>query len=170
MGQPFVGEVRAVGFNFAPQGWVFCNGALLQIAQYDALFALIGTYYGGDGVTTFAVPDLRGRTPIHQGSGAGGTYVIGQIAGFENVTLTTATMASHTHPVSAQGAGGNASSPVGGFFASSAADQYAPVANATSATGSSTGLQGGSQPHDNLQPFLGVNYIISLFGIFPTQG
>ena len=169
MGQPYVGEIRAVGFNFAPVGWVLCNGALLSIAEYDVLYVLLGTTYGGDGVTTFGIPDLRGRTPIHQGTGGGGTYVLGQLSGTESVTLMPPTMAAHTHPIAAQGAGGNASSPAGGFFAGSLAGQYAPVANGTSATGAITGFQGGNLPHYNLQPYLGVNYIISLFGIFPSQ-
>jgi microcystin-dependent protein len=169
MAQSYVGEIRAVGFNFQPVGWLFCNGALLSIAEYDVLFNLIGTTYGGDGVTTFGLPDLRGRTPIHQGSGGGGTYVIGQLSGVENVTLTTSTIPAHKHPIAAQGAGGTSTSPAGGFFAGSLAGQYAPVANGTSAMGAVTGQQGGSQPHNNLQPFLCVNYIISLYGVYPTQ-
>jgi len=169
MAQSYVGEIRAVGFNFAPVGWVFCNGALLSIAEYDVLYVLLGTTYGGDGVTTFGIPDLRGRTPIHQGTGGGGTYVLGQLSGTESVTLTIPTMAAHTHPIAAQGAGSNASSPAGGFFAGSLAGQYAPVAGGTSAMGAITGPQGGSLPHYNLQPLLCVNYIISLFGIFPSQ-
>ncbi|HEY1744740.1 MAG TPA: tail fiber protein [Granulicella sp.] len=169
MGQPYVAEIRAVGFNFAPVGWAFCDGSLLSIADNNVLFVLIGTTYGGDGVTTFAVPDLRGRTPIHQGTGGGGTYVMGQLSGVENVTLTPQTIPAHNHPIAAQGADGNVNSPTGAYFAGSTADQYAAAANGTAVTGSITGSAGSSQPHNNLQPFLCVNYIISLFGIFPSQ-
>lgn len=169
MAQSYVGEIRAVGFNFQPVGWLFCNGALLSIAEYSVLFNLIGTTYGGDGVTTFGLPDLRGRTPIHQGNGGGGTYVIGQLSGVENVTLTTSTIPAHAHPIAAQGADGNANSPSGAFFAGSTLNQYVPAASATSAMGAVTGSAGGSQPHNNLQPFLCVNYIISLYGVYPTQ-
>ena len=169
MAESYVGEIRAVGFNFAPVGWLICDGSLLSIANNDVLFVLIGTTYGGDGVNTFGIPDLRGRTPIHQGTGGGGTYVLGQLSGTESVTLTPPTMAAHTHPIAAQGGGGNANSPSGAFFAGSAANQYVPAASATGATGAITGPQGGSQPHNNLQPFLCVNYIISLYGVFPSQ-
>jgi len=169
MAQSYVGEIRAVGFNFQPVGWLFCNGALLSIAEYSVLFNLIGTTYGGDGQTTFALPDLRGRTPIHQGNGGGGTYVIGQLSGVENVTLTPSAIPAHAHPIAAQGADGNVSSPSGAFFAGSTLNQYVPAASATSATGAITGSAGGSQPHNNLQPFLCINYIISLYGVYPTQ-
>jgi len=169
MGQPYVAEIRAVGFNFAPVGWVFCDGSLLSIAEYDVLFNLIGTTYGGDGVTTFGLPDLRGRTPIHQGTGGGGTYVMGQLSGVENVTLIPSTIPAHAHPIAAQGANGNVTAPTGAYFAGSSAEQYAAAANGTAVTGSVTGPTGGSQPHSNLQPYLCVNYIISLFGIFPSQ-
>ena len=169
MAQSYVGEIRAVGFNFAPVGWVLCDGSLLSISEYSVVFNLIGTTYGGDGVNTFGIPDLRGRTPIHQGTGGGGTYVLGQLSGVENVTLTLPTIPSHRHPIAAQGANGNVNSPTGAYFAGSTAEQYAAAANGTAVTGSITGPAGSSQPHSNLQPFLCVNYIISLFGVYPTQ-
>lgn len=165
MGQPYVGEIRAVGFNFAPVGWAFCNGALLSIAEYSVLFNLIGTTFGGDGIQTFGLPDLRGRTPIHQGAG----YVMGQLAGVENVTLTTQTLAAHRHPIVAQNGDSNTGSPSGAVFARSSASQYAPVANGTSATAALLTPVGSNLPHNNLQPYLCVNYIISLFGVYPTQ-
>lgn len=169
MSQPYVGEIRAVGFNFAPVDWALCNGALLSISENSVLFNLIGTTYGGDGQSTFALPDLQGRTPVHQGTGGGGTYVMGQRSGVENVTLTLPTIPSHNHPIAAQGANGSVPSPSGAFFAGSSAEQYATTANGTAVTGSITGPQGGSLPHNNLQPFLCVNYIIALFGIYPSQ-
>jgi microcystin-dependent protein len=163
MSTPYVGEIRLVGFNFAPQGWVLCQGQLLSIAEYDTLYVLLGTTYGGDGQTTFGVPDLQGRGAIHQGS----SYVIGTKSGTENVTLLTTQLPQHAHQITAQGGSGSTTSPGGGFFAGSAEDQYASAASATSAT-MLTNI-GGSLPHDNLMPYLCLNYIISLFGIFPSQ-
>ena len=163
MSTPYVGEIRLVGFNFAPQGWVLCQGQLLSIAEYSTLFQLLGTTYGGDGQTTFGVPDLQGRAAIHQGS----SYIIGTKSGTENVTLLTTQIPQHTHPIAAQGGSGNTTSPGGVFFAGSAEDQYAGAASATS--GAMLTNIGGSLPHDNLMPYLCLNYIISLFGVFPSQ-
>ncbi len=168
MSNPFVGEIRMFGGNFAPQGWAFCSGQLMAIAQNDTLFTLIGTTYGGDGQNTFALPDLRGRVPIHQGSG----FVIGQLAGSESVTLTSNQLPPHVHTVNV---GGSAStnSPANARLASTAAGSeiYAPpggpIVPAAPQEIPATG--GGSQPHDNMMPFLTVSFIISLFGIFPSQ-
>jgi microcystin-dependent protein len=167
MSQPFIGEVRAVGFNFPPVGWATCNGALQAIAESSALFNLIGTTYGGDGQQTYGLPDLQGRIPIHQGSNGFSTYVIGQQGGVENVTLTLNQFPSHTHPL--QGTSGEAGSNIptgntlGGVSAYSTGTPTLAMNNAT------IGFSGGgNQPHDNLQPYLVLNWIISLFGVFPS--
>jgi microcystin-dependent protein len=170
MGQPFVGEIRMFAGNFAPVGWAFCSGQLLPISENDTLFNLIGTTYGGDGQETFALPDLRGRLPVHMGQGAGLTNrIIGEAGGVETVTLTTQQMPSHTHGLVASTGIANQSSPTNNVVAqSSAADLYiedtptAPLANASILS------SGGSQPHDNMHPYLCVSYIISLFGIYPS--
>ena len=165
MSQPFIGEIRMFGGNFAPVNWAFCNGQLMAIAQNDALFALIGTTYGGDGQTTFQLPDLRGRLPMHQGSG----FVIGQIAGSETVTLTTAQMPQHTHTVSALTTA-NAPSPTGGVYGGNTADSiYTANAPSVQMNAGVVGIGGGSQPHENMMPFGVVNFIICLFGIFPSR-
>jgi microcystin-dependent protein len=163
---PFLGEIRMFGGSFAPVGWALCNGQLLPISQNDTLFALIGTTYGGDGQSTFALPDLRGRLPLHQGSG----YPIGQSGGLEEVLLTSQTTPAHTHQLSAsQTASSN--SPANTFLAPNpdtsilqfGGDEPVPYPpNLVTA-------QGGSQPHENRQPFLCVNFIIALEGIFPSQ-
>jgi microcystin-dependent protein len=170
MASPFIGQITAVGFNFAPQGWAFCDGSLLPISQNDALFALIGTTFGGDGVQTFALPDLRGRTPIGTGQ-TGGTsnYVMGQRQGVENVTLTTGQIPQHTHGVSATGSQANSGTPGGIFGAAASVSPYAASGNHSSLAVQSVANDGGSQPHDNLQPYQTLNWIISLFGIFPSQ-
>ncbi len=169
MSQPFVGEIRLFGGNFAPVGWMFCDGTLLPIAQYDVLFQLIGTTYGGDGVATFALPDLRGRIPMHQGSPAvGATRIIGEAAGVEQVTLTLQQIALHSHPLMATSGVGHLSEPQNALLAAhrdfatfdSATTAPLPVATVTPS--------GGSQPHANLPPYLCVSFIISLGGIFPT--
>ena len=174
MGQPYIGEIRLFGGNFAPAGWNFCDGSLLAISENDALFNLIGTTYGGDGQQTFGLPDLRGRVTVHQGTLAGGSnYTIGQTGGVETVTVTTNQLPSHTHPMSATGSGQQAS-PQGAYFATVSSTQAG--ANAYDVSPVSTPLLpasilavGGSQPHSNVQPTLFVSYIISLFGIFPSQ-
>jgi microcystin-dependent protein len=171
MSQPFVGEIRMFGGSFAPLNWSFCDGSLLPIDQYDTLFSLIGTTYGGDGQQTFALPNLSGRVPIHQGQGVGlSPYVIGQIAGTETVTLTGNQIPIHAHAVAVVSADGSQPSPSGGYFAASSLKQY--TSNAANATmnPATVGLAGGSQPHDNMPPFQAVSFIISLFGIYPSQG
>ena len=171
MSNPFIGEIRIFGGNFAPTGWAFCDGRLLSIAEYDTLFTLIGTTYGGDGQQTFALPDLRGRLPLHQGVDGGTPYVIGAQGGVETVTLTQNQLPVHTHALSASATTPTQLVPTGNVTAEATKRFY--TANATNlqpmaanAIGSSTG---GSQPHSNLQPYLCVSFIISLFGIFPSQ-
>jgi microcystin-dependent protein len=170
--EPFIGQIEAFGFNYAPKGWALCNGALLSIAQNSALFSLLGTVYGGDGITTFALPDLRGRVAINQGSSPGGrTYAMGQMGGQEQITLITPQMPSHSHVAIVHALNGtpDSSEPGGAFLAE--ADVYstgAPntVMNAGSVTNA---VAGGNQPHENMQPYLTINYCIALQGIFPSR-
>ena len=173
MAQSYIGEIRMVGFNFAPANWALCNGQLLAISQNNALFALLGTTYGGDGVNTFALPDLRGRIPIHQGTGAGlGTYVQGQIAGTENVTLLTMQLPSHNHLLNAGVAGGTpSSSPINNTLGGGELDAYVASALVPAVLDASSIPPGGggNQPHNNIQPYLCVNFVISLFGVFPSR-
>lgn len=165
MSQPFIGEIRMFAGNFPPNGWMLCEGQLLPISENDALFNLIGTTYGGDGQSTFALPDLRGRVAQH----AGNSFVIGEQGGAETVTLTLSQMPAHTHQIGAGGAG-TTQSPVGAVAGHGAANLYHPAPSGLNAL-STAALQpvGGSQPHSNLQPYLCINFIISLFGIFPQQ-
>lgn len=173
MGQPYVGEIRLFAGNFAPAGWMFCAGQLVPISEYETLFNLIGTTYGGDGQSTFALPDLRSRTPLHMGPLPGGsTYTIGQLGGAEAVTLTTQQIPSHNHLVNATAAG-QVLSPMNAFAAVPTSTQqglqlYAPSGTNTALANGSIANSGGSQPHDNIQPYLCVSFIISLFGIFPS--
>ena len=170
MSTPFVGEIRMVGFNFAPQGWALCNGQILAIAQNDVLFTLIGTTYGGDGQNTFALPDLQGRIPVHMGSGPGlSSRVIGQAGGSENVTLTTDQLTAHTHTSQAHSANGSQSSPQNGLWAGSPAAGYSANAASIPMNNTLIGATGGSQPHTNVMPFQAINFVISLFGIYPSQ-
>lgn len=166
MAQPYVGEIRMFAGNFAPAGWMFCEGQLLPISENETLFQLIGTTYGGDGQSTFALPDLRGRLPIHQGSG----FILAETGGVEEVTLTTAQMPSHNHPLLATSDSASASGPGGNVLAVTNASKRVYSANLTPVTmaAQSGGPTGGSQPHNNLQPYLCVDFIISLFGIFPS--
>ena len=170
-GDPFVGEIALVPYNFEPTGWAFCNGQLLSIASNTALFSLLGTQFGGNGQTTFALPDLRGRVPIHMGQGPGLTLrSIGEIGGEEGHTLIATEMPAHTHQAQGSSAIGTSDSPVGGVPARSAAGtpEYAAAANASLAA-AAIGQAGGNQSHNNMPPFLGMTYIISLFGIFPSR-
>ena len=174
MAEPYIAEIRIGGWNFAPQGWASCNGSTLAISQNEALFNLIGTTYGGDGQTTFNLPNLLGRVPIHQGTDSfGNGYVIGQFGGAESVTVEVNQLPIHNHSAQVSGTVGNTSDPTGHFIAT------APLALGNTYVAPSTivdmgaaiPLSGGSgQPHDNIQPFQAVNYIISLFGVFPSQG
>jgi microcystin-dependent protein len=163
--QPYVGEIRMFAGNFAPAGWMFCEGQLLPISENETLFQLIGTTYGGDGQSTFGLPDLRGRIPLHQGNG----QILAETAGVESVTLTTQQMPVHTHPMIGANTAGNQVSPIGNLPANStsvkpyiAEDQDGNFSNAAVTP------EGGSQPHDNFMPYLCVDFIISLFGIFPS--
>ncbi|EWT02091.1 tail collar protein [Intrasporangium oryzae NRRL B-24470] len=168
MSDPYIGEIRMFGGNFAPVGWFFCEGQLLPISEYDALFNLIGTTYGGDGQSTFALPDLRGRIPVHA-DGAG--YVQGQAGGVESVTLTTQQIPAHTHPVAGSSATASVTSPTGNVPATTAGVTvfaYGTDQPHTTLHPSSAAPSGGSQPHDNLQPYLCISFIISVFGIYPT--
>ena len=167
MSSPFIGEIRMFGGNFAPAGWAFCDGSLIPISENDALFQLIGTTYGGDGQTTFALPDLRSRVPIHVGPG----FVLGQNGGVETVTLTTSQIPAHSHVPQGNSGAGTQVGPGNGIWASTSPslNQYSNVAPSLNMDPGAIGLTGGSQPHDNMVPFLAVNFILSLFGIFPSQ-
>jgi microcystin-dependent protein len=170
MGQPFVGEIRMFGGNFAPAGWQFCDGSLLAISENDVLFALIGTTYGGDGQNTFAVPDLRGRVPVHQFQGPGlSNRIIGELAGTESVTVTSQQLPIHSHPVQISSNTGTTGTPSAGVTLGVAdVDLYIAESPAVNMNAGSISSVGGSQPHSNIQPYLAVNFIISLFGIFPS--
>ena len=166
MAQPYVGEIRMFAGNFAPAGWMFCEGQLLPISENETLFQLLGTTYGGDGQSTFALPDLRGRIPLHQGNG----FILAETGGAESITLTVSQIPAHSHPLLAANAVANDPNPgthvCGESSASSLYQSGAPLA-AMAAT--SVSAVGGSQPHTNFQPYLCVDYIISLFGLFPSQ-
>lgn len=172
MSQPFVGEIKMFGGNFAMRSFAFCDGQLMSISQNEELYTLLGTIYGGDGVNTFALPDLRSRLPIGQGQGPGLTNrPIGSVAGTETVTLLTAQLPVHSHPAACNTAAGDSSSPAGNFWAANsnaATAQYAVNSNASMNSGEGTPT-GSSQPHANLMPYLTVNFVIALFGIFPSQ-
>jgi microcystin-dependent protein len=178
MSDPYVGEIRMFGGTFAPVGWFFCDGQSLSIAQYDVLYVLLGTTYGGDGVQTFNLPDLRGRVPVHQGTSAGQTYVLGQMLGMPSVTLTPPQLPAHTHTMMASGADATSDVPAaGGALANGTPAgvnglfNYIPYngQNQVALSGASITPAGNSVPHDNMQPYLGVNFIISWAGIFPSQ-
>lgn len=172
MSNPYVGEIRMFAGNFNPAGWMLCQGQLLAISEYDTLFNLIGTTYGGDGQNTFALPDLSSRVPIHQGQGAGlSTYVIGQKGGVENVTLTGQQMPVHTHVPQCNTGAGSVATPAGSFWAANsntALPQFSATSDSTM-NPAAVSNTGGSQPHENLMPYLTINFIISLFGIYPSQ-
>lgn len=165
MAQPYVGEIRMFAGNFAPVGWNFCDGSILQISENDTLFQLIGTTYGGDGQSTFGVPDLRGRVPIHKG----GSFTLGETGGVETVTLTVPQMPTHSHPMLASSNTANQTTPQTTVLATpTVSDLYrVGMANSPMATQAVTSA-GGNQPHENFQPYLCVNFIISLFGLYPS--
>ncbi len=173
MSEPFLAEIRIFAGNFAPRGWAFCNGQLLPIAQNTALFSLIGTTYGGDGRSTTALPNLKGRAPMHPGRGPGLTARrLGQKGGTETVTLTEAQMPNHTHTLEARPASGSTSDPAGNFFAAlTGANFY--TTDTSSLTGMAAGAvqnAGGSLAHNNVQPYLALNFIIALVGLYPSRG
>jgi microcystin-dependent protein len=174
----YIGEIRPVGFNFNPVGWAFCNGQLLPIAQYDALFALLGTTYGGDGQTTFGLPDLRGRVPIHMGTAPGGeTFTLGQQAGTETVAITTSQMPSHAHAFSyqplASGNAGAQTNPENAYYAGSGRSLAFATVDTVNTTMAAPTVQtspaGGSQPISVIQPYRVLNYIIATEGLFPSR-
>lgn len=164
MAQPYVGEIRMFAGNFAPAGWMFCEGQLLPISENETLFQLIGTTYGGDGESTFALPDLRGRIPIHQGNG----FILAETGGVEEVTLTVQQIPAHTHPMLAATDPGSLQSPLGNVTGDDANKIYRAGAANIVMNPNCVGATGGSQPHTNFQPYLCVDFIISLFGIFPS--
>jgi microcystin-dependent protein len=166
MAQPYVGEIRMFAGNFAPAGWMFCEGQLLPISEYETLFQLIGTTYGGDGQSTFALPDLRGRIPVHMGNG----FILAETGGAEEITLTVSQMPSHSHPYLASGGAGNSSNPQNLVAARTDGTISLYLSDPPNVNMSPTavGSVGGSQPHTNFQPYLCVDFIISLFGIFPS--
>jgi len=170
MAQPYVGEIRMFAGNFNPNGWMFCDGQLLPISENETLFQLIGTTYGGDGQETFNLPNLASRVPIHMGTGKDGiTYQIGEAAGVEQVTLTTQQIPAHTHPWLCSSANAGSKDPTGQVPAVAQGDVYTTSFSATPMSATAIGPAGGSQPHENCQPFLCINFIISLFGRFPSQ-
>ena len=164
MSQPYVGEIRIFAGNFAPAGWMFCDGSILDISQNDTLFNLIGTTYGGDGVSTFALPDLRGRIPLHAGNG----FTLAETGGAESVTLTQAQIPSHNHAMLASNDIGLMTSPQNNLTGQNAAKIYRIGSPTVQLNPASISAAGGSQPHNNFQPYLCVDFIISLFGIFPS--
>ena len=170
MSNPYVGEIRMFAGNFAPNGWALCQGQSLQISQYDALFNLIGTTYGGDGISTFNLPDLRSRIPIHMGTQAGISYTLGEAGGTESVALTVNQIPAHTHTPMASAAGGTSNSPAGNVWADWTGSQYSDqgVVGPSQMNPAALAPAGAGMPHANMLPYLAVNFIISLSGIFPS--
>jgi microcystin-dependent protein len=164
MSTAFLGEIRLFSFNFAPKGWQFCNGQILAINQNAALFSLLGTYYGGNGTQTFALPNLQGRVPIHQGN----TFPIGQVAGEPNHTLIQSEIPAHTHFWNATGTAANAAGPTNNLLGSVQA-YNGPSSNKVNMSPSLLSNAGGSQPHSNQQPYLTLNFCIAIEGIFPSR-
>ncbi len=170
MSLPYVGEIRLFAGNFPPNGWAFCDGQLMAIAQNTVLFDLIGTTYGGDGVTTYALPDMRGRVPVHQGRGTGSNYVMGEPGGVENVTLAASQMPQHTHAMSASTSAASATHGPSEVLGSSATMSLYGSGTPNMAMDPNAITQvGGGQSHANVPPFVALSFIISLFGVFPTQ-
>jgi len=171
MGQPYIGEIRMFGGNFAPAGWARCDGQMMPIVENDTLFNLIGTTYGGDGQETFGLPNLQSRVPIHTGTGPGGTtYQLGEMAGTESVPLTTQQIPIHNHALIASQDAADESAPAGKVVAHpSLVTLYIENVPSDAMAANAVSAAGGSQPHENMQPFLCVNFIISLYGVFPTQ-
>jgi microcystin-dependent protein len=162
--EPFLSEIKIMSFGFAPRGWAQCNGQLMSITQNQALFSLLGTRYGGDGRTNFALPDLQARVPMHTGNG----HVLAEAGGEQAHTLTTAEVPPHTHVAYGAAAAGDSPVPAGNYLGG-AANVYGALANATQLDPSAVTSAGGSQPHDNMQPYLVLNFCIALQGIFPSR-
>lgn len=170
MSEPFLAEIRIVGFNFPPRGWATCDGQLLPINQNQSLYSLLGTTYGGDGRTTFALPDLRGRVPIHVGASDGVTHELGQRSGEETHALTSAEMPQHQHALQASSATANVPIPTSNVLAASApTEQYGASTDLGAMSGSTIGAVGGGQTHENMQPYLALNFVIALQGLFPSR-
>ncbi len=176
MSEPFIGQIMMFAGNFAPKGWMFCEGQLLSIAQNSALFSILGTTYGGNGQTTFALPDLRGRVPIQPGQGPGlSPYTLGQMGGVENVTLLSTQIPAHNHVLGAHGGPGDSASPEGAVPAMTVDPNTQQTLSSFSTTVTTTmapasvGLTGGSQPHTNIEPYLCINFIIATEGIYPSR-
>jgi microcystin-dependent protein len=170
MSEPFLAEIRIVGFNFAPRGWAFCDGQILPISQNQSLYSLLGTTYGGDGRTSFALPDLRGRTPIHVGrSNGGGDHRLGQKSGEETHTLSANEMPQHDHTARASSVDGTSLLPGGNILARRAAEPYRDAANLGAMQSGTIANVGGSQGHENMQPYLALNFCIALQGLFPSR-
>lgn len=168
MTEPFLGEIKLLPYNFAPRGWAFCQGQILPIAQNTALFSLLGTTYGGNGQTTFALPDLRGRVPLSSGQGPGlALHDLGEVGGTENVTLTAGQMPAHNHALNVSNANATASRPGGNR--PSAGGSYTNASDGNQFAGNAVSTSGSSQPHANMQPYLSLNYCIALEGIFPSR-
>lgn len=171
MAEPYIGEILMFGGNFAPLGWMFCEGQVLAISQYEALFSLIGTTYGGDGQSTFALPDLRGRIPVHQGQGPGLTNrVIGEASGVESVTLLVNQMPSHTHSLLADSGDAVMPQPNNNVLGQSNSQTYSGQTPTTALNAAALSNTGGGLPHDNIMPYLCISFIIAVEGIFPSQG
>jgi microcystin-dependent protein len=170
MAQPYTGEIRLFAGNFAPAGWMFCDGTVLAISENDTLFQLIGATYGGDGQSTFALPDLRGRVPVHQGTNQGVTRTLAELAGSEEIALTESQMPVHNHAFVGAHVDANLNSPSGALPADSLTiARYRNAAPDAAMNAGMLSVSGGAQPHENRQPYLGLNFIISLYGIYPTQ-
>jgi microcystin-dependent protein len=170
MSQPYIGEIKMVGFNFAPRSYAHCDGALQSIAENEALYSILGTTFGGNGQTSFGLPDLRGRVPIHVGPGTGGriSAVLGQAGGAESHALTTSELAAHTHPLVGSTKAADSANPIGNVLAVTSSKLYdAPGGMATTTTPLASA--GGGQAHENRQPFIAVNFVIALYGIYPTR-
>ena len=165
MAEPFLSEIRIFSFDFPPKGWAFCNGQLLPINQNQALFALLGTTYGGNGQTTFALPNLRGQVPIHTGDG----HTLGEKAGSSSATVTLQQMPQHLHFLNATSGNGTTTTPTGNFFAKALNNSYGAAQALTPFDPASVSSVGGSQPHNNMMPYLVLNFCIALQGLFPSQ-
>ena len=170
MSNPYIGEIRIFAGNFAPSGWAFCDGSLLAISQYSALFNLIGTTYGGDGLSTFGLPNLLGRIPVHQGTDSqGNSYVLGQEGGAESVMLTANQLPIHTHAAQGSANGGSSNSAANGVWANWTGSQYSDQPPNAQMNAGALASSGSNAAHDNRMPYVAVSYIISLFGIYPSQ-
>ena len=170
MSEPFIGEITMFAGNFAPRGWALCDGQLVAISQNSALFSLLGTAYGGDGRTTFGLPDLRGRVPVHHGSGPGlSSRVIGQKSGAESVSLVSTHLPAHTHPLQGSTDAATTPDPSGNVFARTSGDAYGSDFSASNMNGDAVSNRGGNLSHTNLMPFQVVNFIVALVGTFPSR-